>query len=230
MRAALLVLAVALAGCAAGTSTPEEFARRTGRDAVAAGTAPATAPRPDLPSPELPDVTPATPEVLDTAPPPVAFTPTAAPTPVDLFAGTAARDVANAFAAQLGADLRPVELVVYPGYAFLSRQDPAQPSHLDRYEYRDGQVSGPMPLPVVGTDPLEAQMFDLGAVALERVPELVAATVRDLAYEQGAATHVTVTRNLPFSNDVVIRVYVDGPRNSGRIDYFADGTPKQAYP
>ncbi len=42
--------------------------------------------------------------------------------------------------------------------------------------------------------------------------------------EEGEVTHVIVTRDLPFSPNIVIRVYVNGPRNSGFVEADAQGT------
>ena len=36
-------------------------------------------------------------------------------------------------------------------------------------------------------------------------------------------THIIIERDLPFSADIVIRVYVSGPRNSGFLEFDAQG-------
>lgn len=149
----------------------------------------------------------------------------------NLFTGTAARDVVAKFSQKLGGKpVRARELVLYPEYAILEAQDPANPKHVDRYMYRNGQVGDPEPVSVQSIrGKLEDNLVSLDEVALDKLPALIANTLQQLAYEKAKVTHVIVERNLPFSKHVVMRVYASGPRESGRIDYTGTGQVLRVY-
>lgn len=142
-----------------------------------------------------------------------------------LFESNHAEALAVKFAARLGAPVRALELTLYPTYAFLQAQDPENASHVDKYPYRNGTITAPEPVRLHLRGKLEDHLFSLGDVALDKVPALIRQTVKALDYEADAKpSHIIVERNLPFSKDVVIRVYVKSARDSGRVDYKADGT------
>lgn len=155
----------------------------------------------------------------------------AATTQENLFEGRAAVDLIGKFSQQLGGKpVRATQLVLYPEYAILQAQDPAKPSHIDRYMYRHGAISDPEPVNVQGLrGKMDDHLVSLNEVALDKLPELIAATLRDLAYEEAKVSHVIVESNRPFSKHVVIRVYASGPRESGRIDYTAAGKVLRVY-
>ena len=44
-----------------------------------------------------------------------------------------------------------------------------------------------------------------------------------------ASRRVSERRNLPFKKDPVWRVYVDGDRRSGSVEYGIDGTYRKTY-
>ncbi|HEY6560340.1 MAG TPA: hypothetical protein VI072_23815 [Polyangiaceae bacterium] len=149
----------------------------------------------------------------------------AATTQENLFEGRAAVDLMGKFSQHLGGKpVRATQVVLYPEYALVQAQDPAKPTHIDRYMYRNGAISEPDPVNVQSLrGKLDDNLVSMDEVALDKLPELIAATLRDLAYEEGKVSHVIVESNRPFSKHVVIRVYVSGPRESGRIDYTAAG-------
>lgn len=146
---------------------------------------------------------------------------------IDIFASAPA--VVDDLRTVLGGNLRPLEIVLYPTYSYAEVQSPANPAHVDRYFWRDGTWTGPEPVRTHSGMDIEADVFAAEGVALDQVPQLVARTLEVLAIEGGEPTHVIVERNTPFDEDVVMRVYVNGPRTSGRIDYHADGSEKRVY-
>jgi hypothetical protein len=155
----------------------------------------------------------------------------AATTQENLFEGRAAVDLIGKFSQHLGGrPVRATQLVLYPEYAMIQAQDPAKPTHVDRYMYRHGVISDPDPVNVQSLrGKLDDHLVSLDQVALDKLPELIAATLRDLAYEEAKVSHVIVENNRPFSKHVVMRVYASGPRESGRIDYTAQGKVLRVY-
>jgi hypothetical protein len=149
----------------------------------------------------------------------------------NLFEGRAAVDLVGKFSQHLGGKpVRATQLVLYPQYAMLQAQDPVKPTHIDRYMYRNGVISDPDPVNIQSLrGKLDDHLVSLDEVALDKLPELIAATLRDLAYEEAKVSHVIVENNRPFTKHNVIRVYASGPRESGRIDYTAAGKVLRVY-
>lgn len=182
-----------------------------GTEAPAATEAPASAPA----ATEAP--APAT-----TAPP------LSVPEPVDLFSGNQARDMIAEVAAARGADpLRILRTAIYPTYAFTQVQDPSILENVDEYGWRDGQLEEPAPVRLVGDGDLEANLFSDTEVRWKAIPTLIDGALGVTGIADGEVTHVIVQRNLPFSDQVVIRVYVNSPRKSGFIEADAQGNVLQ---
>ena len=143
------------------------------------------------------------------------------------------------YGAALGTpSIRALEFIVqFPqdqaAYAFLQSQDPAVPANVDEREWRRGIVGDPEPVRL--TDPtanLEPHLFSLDEIdwaaiasVLPTAPAAVEGRIGPLSNSTGV-THLIAQRNLPFSGDVVVRVYVDGGDRStgGYVQYLANGT------
>ena len=151
---------------------------------------------------------------------------TAAPGPVDLFAG----DLPVAYADLLDAAGQPdqiIELAVYDTYAFLAYRDPANPGNIDRRTWRDGEVGPAEPNPIddrVDAD-TEPSLFGPGEVDPALIARLTADAVTH--YDMPTkVTHILVDRFLPFEERVLIRVYavpVDGRSGGGYVSYDTTG-------
>jgi hypothetical protein len=182
--------------------------------AVAASTAP-------LETPTAPTIAPAT------VPPTVAVTvaPTTPPAIAEpnLFTGTQAADViAQIGVARGAAPLRILQAVIYPGYAFAQVQDPTILANVDEYQWR-GTLGSPAPVTLTGDGDLEANLFSDTEVNWAAIPALVEAALAQIPIEGAEVTHVFVERNLPFTDTVQIRVFVNGTRGSGYLDADAQG-------
>ncbi len=115
------------------------------------------------------------------------------------------------------------EIILYPGYAFGTAQDPVQPDHLDTYMLQNGILGAPAPQP---NDPEAVNnVFTIDAVQWDAIAALAADAPRQAAVEEGAVTHIYITRDV-FTDvhDVVVRIYVSGPRGSAFIEATPDGT------
>jgi hypothetical protein len=161
-----------------------------------------------------PETTVPAPETTLPAPPPA----------INLFDGTQANDVIAAIAAARAASpLRILEANLYPTYAFAQVQDPNTPVNVDEFDWRDGNVAPPAPVQLTGDGDLESNLFSDSDVNWNAIPGLVGAALAQIPIEGAQVTHVHIARNLPFSADVQIRVFVDGTRNSGYLDADAQG-------
>jgi hypothetical protein len=115
------------------------------------------------------------------------------------------------------------EIILYPDYAFGTAQDPTKPDHLDRYQWQSGAVGAPTPQT---NDPdAPSKVFTIAAVNWDAIAVLAADAPRVAAVEEGAVTHIIVNRDVFTEvHDVVVRIYVSGPRGSAFIEATADGT------
>ncbi|HRB04697.1 MAG TPA: hypothetical protein PLP26_15095 [Ilumatobacteraceae bacterium] len=143
--------------------------------------------------------------------------------PVNLFSGTQAADViAQIGVARGAAPLRILQAIIYPGYAFAQVQDPSIPANVDEYQWRD-TLGSPSPVTLMGDGDLEANLFSDTDVNWTAIPALVDAALAQIPIEGAEVTHVFVQRNLPFTDIVQIRVFVNGTRGSGYLDADAQG-------
>lgn len=179
---------------------------------------------PTLPSVTVPEITVApgdTPTTVPTTAAPATTVPVVeAP---NLFTGTQAADViAEIGVARGAAPLRILEAIIYPGYAFAQVQDPNIPVNVDEYQWR-GTLGAPAPVTLTGDGDLEANLFSDTEVNWAAIPALVEAALAQIPIEGAEVTHVIVHRNLPFTDTVQIRVFVNGTRGSGYLDADAQG-------
>jgi hypothetical protein len=238
VKIAVVVAVVALIGLAAGAvlvlgggdDDPSPSATRPVDDIDDDPVAPAT----DAPvsteevtvteAPVTSEAPASVPAVTEPATPDTTVVPIAVPEPVDLFSGDQARDMIAEVAAARGADpLRILRTAIYPTYSFTQVQDPTIPENVDEYGWRDGLLGEPAPVRLVGGGDLEANLFSDTDVRWKVIPDLVAGALDVTEIADGEVTHVIVQRNLPFSDQVVIRVYVNSPRQSGFIETDAQG-------
>jgi hypothetical protein len=171
-----------------------------------------------------------------TVPGPGATTPTTTPVPTD--PGAALLDSIAAYGTALGTStIRTLQFMIqFPetgsSYGSLQSQDPAVPTHVDQRDWRDGAVGDPAPVTLTGSGDLEANLFSLDEINWPAVagviPTAQAAVEGSVGPLEGSrgVTHLIAERNLPFTDQVVVRVYVDGgPRSTGGyVQYLADGT------
>lgn len=149
---------------------------------------------------------------------------------VNYFAEGGPDQALTSFKEHLGSKkLEAKQLLLYPNYAFIEAKNPKNPKHFDRYTLRNGRVGDANPIANTRLKDVGPKLFDPDKVVVQAIPKLIARTVSELGYEQGEASHVIIESNLPFSKDVVIRIYVKGPRDSGRIDYRSNGTELRVF-
>ncbi|MFZ5890996.1 MAG: hypothetical protein ACOY0T_08095 [Myxococcota bacterium] len=148
------------------------------------------------------------------------------PTPVveeDIFKDPTI--VKRRFEERLGKPVMVKELVLYPTYAIAEAQDPKAKHHLDRYVYRNATLGDPDPVRLSGSErDVDRLVFSLDKIAFDKLPAIIqAAPVTDLPLEEAKVTHVIITRDVFSKQTPVFRIYVSGPRDSGYVEYDANG-------
>jgi hypothetical protein len=121
-------------------------------------------------------------------------------------------------------------LLIYPTSADLHVRDPRQPSHVDRFSCEDGVVGEPEPVQAGRNQRrLEARLFELKPEQLALLPKLLPAAIEATETDDGAVTHVIVERTESSSDFGTswsrprFRVYVEGPRGGGFVEFRLDG-------
>ncbi len=118
-------------------------------------------------------------------------------------------------------------------YASLQSQDPANPANVDERDWRDGKISQPQPVRLTPADDLAVELFDMGAIdwpavaaALPGAPALVSQQLGRPLDGSDGVTHLIVESGRPFTDDTVVRIYVDGGDRTtgGYVQLRPDGT------
>jgi succinyl-diaminopimelate desuccinylase len=152
----------------------------------------------------------------------------AAPNTPPLFERDEILRFQKALTERVGNNPRVLELDLREHEARVQIESPGRAGDIVELSYADGKLGAPRHAEVRGSGALEANLFDLEAIALERVPELATNAATHVDAENGRIVRVLVKRHLPHSADVRFRVYVDSPRLSGHFDADARGEPLPA--
>jgi succinyl-diaminopimelate desuccinylase len=104
-------------------------------------------------------------------------------------------------------------------------EDVTHPSRVLEYALENGDFPEPVRAEIRGTGELEQNLFSLKDTALDRLADLARVAVTEVDAENGRASRVVLRRQLPHSDAVRFRVYVDSPRLSSQVDFDAGGNP-----
>ncbi|MBI4956357.1 MAG: hypothetical protein HY908_30350 [Myxococcales bacterium] len=139
-------------------------------------------------------------------------------------------DAVKAFEAELGTE-RKVHLVqILPRSMVLEVQDPANPAHVDSYEFADGELYGPRPVRIVGLE--GACSMPYRAIDFAEVPSMLADALRRTTVE--APEGVFARLDPCISEDWTL--VVEGPRGSQHFFFdlrgnsFVPGMPRTPGP
>lgn len=92
--------------------------------------------------------------------------------PTNMYEGTTAQDAINQVKKKAGDNIKPMSLRIYPDRAEITVQDPNSPEKAIRYEYREGAVTDPKPVTILGGGKVEDSLFDLADVDLAAIPNM----------------------------------------------------------
>jgi hypothetical protein len=129
----------------------------------------------------------------------------------------------------LGKPIMAKQLVVYQYYALLEAQNPKNPDHVDSYKLWANKVERPEPVRL-GSDKkqLAQLLFSLDGVDFTLVPKLIKQALSELKIEEGKVTHVFLERDsLTAKRDPIWRVYVNGSRDSGFMEFSVTGEKRR---
>ncbi len=104
--------------------------------------------------------------------------------------------------------------------------DPAAPTELNEWTYRDGKVSDPVPINYgENTEALEQNLFDITEVDPQTMADLVANAPATAGIEDGEAGGVIIERLLLATGDdrVIAQVSVRGARSDRTLRATMDG-------
>jgi hypothetical protein len=155
--------------------------------------------------------------------------PAPAPAPPIAVAAALLTEVERRF----GKEARLLSLELGTEEATVTVQDPAEPSHVDRYTYQDGALKDPEPVAVGRSQrSLRARLFDATEVRASVLPTLIEAAPVLVDTDQGRVIQVILERAERSSDTGSSwgpprwRVLVDGPRGGGYVEYALDGKKK----
>ena len=121
------------------------------------------------------------------------------------------------------ADGKWLRLEVRPREIVLQAEDPGTPGAVLELHYHEGRVSEPEHATLRGKGALADNLFDVGEVKLETIPQLAREAVQRIDPEAGSVELVLVRRDLPDSDEVRLRVYVQSPHRAGHLDADHNG-------
>jgi hypothetical protein len=133
------------------------------------------------------------------------------------------------YEASLGKPIQAKQLVIYQYYASLEAQNPKKPDHVDSYKLRANKVERPEAVRL-GSDKnaLSQILFSLDSVDFKIVPRLIKQSLSELKIEEGKVTHVYLERDsINGKRDPIWRVYVNGSRDSGFIEFSVTGEKRR---
>lgn len=123
----------------------------------------------------------------------------------------------------LSKPIRALSLRIYPDRLLLQVQSTTEPSRVEQFRVKDGQVMGPIAVTLTGPGELKDNLFPLQYADLAVIPRLVADAERRAALVDGRTTSVTLQRNLPASMDIRFQVLVEGSQGKRRVEARKDG-------
>ncbi len=134
------------------------------------------------------------------------------------------------YQAALGKPILAKELVIFQYYATLEAQNPKNPDHVDSFKLWANKVERPEPVRLGSDKRALAQiLFSLDGVDFAILPRLIKQALADLKIEEGKVTHVYLERDESSAKrDPIWRVYVNGSRDGGFVEFSVSGEKRRA--
>ena len=148
----------------------------------------------------------------------------AAPEPPSLLRDSEALAKALAIATEpLPKPIRALSLRVHSDRLLLQVQAWEEPTRVDQYRVKNGELLGPIPVKLTGPGDLKDNLFPLQYADLKVIPKMVRHAERRAGLGDAKAREVSLQRNLPESMDIRFRIEVLSPLGKRRIDARKDG-------
>jgi hypothetical protein len=140
-----------------------------------------------------------------------------------LFEGDAAEAVAEALDDAIpGRPTGFTEIYVFTDYAIATAEDPRTAGRFDRYIWRGGTVGEPSP--EQDNPDMAGATFTVDEIDWNAITDLVEDADTLTSVESGEVNYFIVSRDTFVEvGDVVVRIYVNGPRGSAVIEATANG-------
>lgn len=149
----------------------------------------------------------------------------------DLFVD--ATSIPAKFKEKIKGPVRMLELLIYPAFAKAQIQNPNKKLEADEFELRAGTVDDGSPIKWMGKEPTEKdlafQTFGIEEADFTKIPQMVKDAPAKAEVPDGKVTHIMLQRPLPFEKELRFRVYVDGERKNGSVEFDAKGVFKKKY-
>ena len=124
--------------------------------------------------------------------------------------------------------LKLVDFNIGPDYVFSLMQDPNIAENYDRYTYRNGAIQKTIEKVLPPSEKNPAALFSTVDVNWEAIPNLVKAAKEKAADLEGAKTPIVhISRWIPFSKEIKIRVSISGTRKNLDLEADAKGKIKK---
>ena len=122
----------------------------------------------------------------------------------------------KALTAAVGTDNpKLLKLSFYNDYAMAQVQNPNKPENVDSYDWRNGKLSAPNPVKIIGSGKISDNVFPLKDVNLAGLPDLTKQVLDKLKdVEGGKMIGYSIDRGLPFTKDIHITPLTDATRKS----------------
>jgi hypothetical protein len=140
-----------------------------------------------------------------------------------LFTYQPLRETLGKLRAAAGNRMEALELRIYADRLVLQARDPVRSNRVLEYVVRDGEAEKPIDVTLKGPGTLEDNLFPLGDVKLEAVPQLTLRALEHVDERAGRINYVLVRRNLPVDTEVKMRVFISSPVRDGYLDADAEG-------
>lgn len=128
----------------------------------------------------------------------------------------------------LGKPIMAKQLTLMQYYGTLEAQDPKQHEHVDSYRLWANQVETPQPVRLGSDrDQLDEILFSLDSVDFGLLPKLIRQARSELKLEESKVSHVMLERDRA-GNAPVWRIYVQGSRDNGFVEFSVKGEKRRA--
>lgn len=133
-----------------------------------------------------------------------------------------AEGIDNAYAAIAdkvgGSPMQVVDIVITPGVLKVEAIDPNAPTELNEWSYTSGAVAPSRPIDYDDdTEALQQNLFATSDVPASAIVAAIDGAVPASAIPDGKVQTVSIKRNIPFDENVIIFINVQGERSSKQV-------------